>query len=332
MALFERLLPRHLQIIYEINQRFLRQVQHALAGRRRAAGAHVASSRRAAASRCAWRTWRRSARTASTAWPSCTPSCSSATLLPDFYELWPERFNNKTNGVTPRRWLLHANPRLTRADHRAHRLGLDRPRPGPAAAAARRSPTTTTCSTACTRSSSANKRDAGRAGARAHAASSCSTRRDVRRAGQADPRVQAPAAQRACRSSRTTCALKRDPGRATRVPRTYMFAGKAAPGYHDGQAAHPADQRRRGGGQRRPRRARAGWRVAFVPNYGVSLARGDHPGRRPVGADLDGRQGGLGHQQHEVRAQRRADHRHAGRRQRRDPRRGRATTTSSCSA
>ena len=44
---------------------------------------------------------------------SCTPSWSSATLLADFDELWPERFNNKTNGVTPRRWLLYANPRLT---------------------------------------------------------------------------------------------------------------------------------------------------------------------------------------------------------------------------
>ncbi|MEI7884314.1 MAG: glycogen/starch/alpha-glucan phosphorylase [Clostridia bacterium] len=31
----------------------------------------------------------------------------------DFYELYPERFHNKTNGVTPRRWLLHANPQLT---------------------------------------------------------------------------------------------------------------------------------------------------------------------------------------------------------------------------
>src|SRR5205823_1842100 len=30
-------------------------------------------------------------------------------LAPDLYKLWPERFNNKTNGVTPRRWLLHAN-------------------------------------------------------------------------------------------------------------------------------------------------------------------------------------------------------------------------------
>jgi starch phosphorylase len=36
------------------------------------------------------------------------------TLAPDFYRLWPERFNNKTNGVTPRRWLVQANPSLAR--------------------------------------------------------------------------------------------------------------------------------------------------------------------------------------------------------------------------
>ena len=33
-------------------------------------------------------------------------------LVPDFYRLWPERFNNKTNGITQRRWLLKANPGL----------------------------------------------------------------------------------------------------------------------------------------------------------------------------------------------------------------------------
>ena len=33
-------------------------------------------------------------------------------LVPDFFALWPERFNNKTNGVTPRRWLLNCNHRL----------------------------------------------------------------------------------------------------------------------------------------------------------------------------------------------------------------------------
>ncbi|HET8933197.1 MAG TPA: glycogen/starch/alpha-glucan phosphorylase [Polyangiales bacterium] len=44
-------------------------------------------------------------------------------LLSDFHELWPERFNNKTNGITPRRWLLYANPRLSRLITR--RLGRD---------------------------------------------------------------------------------------------------------------------------------------------------------------------------------------------------------------
>ncbi len=34
-------------------------------------------------------------------------------LFRDFYRIWPERFSNKTNGITPRRWFLYANPELT---------------------------------------------------------------------------------------------------------------------------------------------------------------------------------------------------------------------------
>ena len=106
------------------------------------------------------------------------------------------------------------------------------------------------------------------------------------------------------------------------MPRAYIFAGKAAPGYEMAKLhirllndvaavinADPDVQRQAGGGVRPQLRRLAG--------------AGDHPGGRPLGADLDGGQGGLGDQQHEVRAQRRAHPRHARRRQRRDPRRRR---------
>ena len=46
------------------------------------------------------------------------------TTVKDLAEMFPERFNNKTNGVTPRRWLLLANPPVTR-DHRGNRRRLD---------------------------------------------------------------------------------------------------------------------------------------------------------------------------------------------------------------
>ena len=71
------------------------------------------------------------------------------------------------------------------------------------------------------------------------------------------------------------------------------------------------------GGQQRSRRARpAEGRVRA--ELQCQPGRNDRSGRRPVGADFDGRHGSLGHRQHEVRAQRRAHHRHARRRQCRD--------------
>ena len=46
------------------------------------------------------------------AWPQSIPSCCARLTVKDLAEMFPERFNNKTNGVTPRRWLLLANPGL----------------------------------------------------------------------------------------------------------------------------------------------------------------------------------------------------------------------------
>ena len=51
------------------------------------------------------------------------------TTVKDLAEIFPERFNNKTNGVTPRRWLLLANPALSRSHYRCHRRQMDH-RPG----------------------------------------------------------------------------------------------------------------------------------------------------------------------------------------------------------
>jgi starch phosphorylase len=51
------------------------------------------------------------------------------TVLKDFYELYPEKFSNKTNGVTPRRWMVLSNPRLTRLITDTIGDGLD-PAPG----------------------------------------------------------------------------------------------------------------------------------------------------------------------------------------------------------
>jgi len=111
VALFERLLPRHLEIIYEINRRFLREVINAFPhdeGRlRRMSLIEEGPERKVRMAHLAVvgsRSVNGVARLHS--------ELVRTSLLRDFHDLWPERFNNKTNGVTPRRWLLACNPGL----------------------------------------------------------------------------------------------------------------------------------------------------------------------------------------------------------------------------
>jgi starch phosphorylase len=105
-------LPRHLELVYEINARFLDEVrirflgdEERLArlslidekGERYVRMAHLACAGSHAINGVA----------------ALHSELLKSDVLRDFHALWPEKFQNKTNGVTPRRWMLLANPRLS---------------------------------------------------------------------------------------------------------------------------------------------------------------------------------------------------------------------------
>ena len=142
-------------------------------------------------------------------------------------------------------------------------------------------------------------------------------RRPVRCAGQTHPRIQAPTAQRAARDPPLRPHQARRHGRLDAALRADRRQGRA--GLRDGQAHHQADQQRGRGGQRRP--GRDGLLQAGLPAQLPGVGDGsDLPRHRPVRADFHRRQGSLRHRQHEIHDERRAHHRHAGRRQHRNPR------------
>ncbi|MGQ0501086.1 MAG: glycogen/starch/alpha-glucan phosphorylase [Panacagrimonas sp.] len=113
LELFKRVLPRHLEIIYEINAQFLEDV------RRRYFGDDARVSRMSIIDESGER-YVRMAHLASVGCHAINGVAAlhsellKADVLKDFHEMWPEKFGNKTNGVTPRRWIVLANPRLTK--------------------------------------------------------------------------------------------------------------------------------------------------------------------------------------------------------------------------
>ncbi|MBI4842735.1 MAG: glycogen/starch/alpha-glucan phosphorylase [Nitrospirae bacterium] len=113
LSLFKSILPRHLEIIYEINAKFLKQV------RRRFPEDEDRVRRMSIIDESGGRYVRM-------ANLSCIGSSAvngvaklhtdllKRDVLRDFHELWPEKFLNVTNGITPRRFLLLSNPRLSK--------------------------------------------------------------------------------------------------------------------------------------------------------------------------------------------------------------------------
>ena len=113
LPLFKRVLPRHLEIVYEINRRFLDEARFKLRdeperlsrlsliddyGEKRVRMANLACVGSHAINGVA----------------ALHTELLKETVLADFHALWPEKFSNKTNGVTPRRFLLLANPPLSK--------------------------------------------------------------------------------------------------------------------------------------------------------------------------------------------------------------------------
>jgi glycogen phosphorylase len=112
VSLFGKLLPRHLEIVYEINYRFLNDIRIRYPGdtarlsrmslveegtEQRIRMAHLACVGSHTVNGVA----------------ALHTELIKEDLLRDFYEMYPEKFQNKTNGVTPRRWLLMSNPELS---------------------------------------------------------------------------------------------------------------------------------------------------------------------------------------------------------------------------
>jgi len=112
VSLIEKVLPRHLQIIYEINSRFLKKVE----------GKYPDDNEKLRRMSLICEEGIKKVRMANLAvvgshsvngGSALHSELVKTRLFPDFHELEPDKFNNKTNGVTPRRWMLKANPPLS---------------------------------------------------------------------------------------------------------------------------------------------------------------------------------------------------------------------------
>src|SRR5271165_2634600 len=113
VARFEDMLPRQLEIIYEINRRFLGDVRRQFPGDEDRIQ-RVSLIEEGAAKKVRMANLAVVGSHSTNGVAEIHSNLLQQTTLKDLAEIYPERFNNKTNGVTPRRWLLLCNPDLSR--------------------------------------------------------------------------------------------------------------------------------------------------------------------------------------------------------------------------
>ncbi len=270
LDVFERILPRHLEIVYEINARFLDEVRIRFFG----------DEERIARLSLIGEHGGRYVRMANLAIVGSHAVNGVAKLhsdllrqsvLQDFHDLWPHKFSNKTNGVTPRRWLLLSNPGLARLLSDA--VGEDW------------------------------IRDLSRLSALEPLAADAGFCEDWRRIKQANKASFAKFLQGECGVSVDPGSLfdvqvkriheykrqhlnilhviaayqrlRTDPGAAA-VPRTFVFGGKAAPGYH---LAKLIIRLINAVGEvvNRDSLVRGAMRIVYVPNFNVTNGQRIYP-------------------------------------------------------
>ena len=280
VSLMERLLPRHMQIVYQINRLHLDAV---------CASPRPDAPPLAALSLIDDNAGRR-VRMGSLAFlgahkvngvSALHTELMRQTVFRDLHQLYPDRIVNKTNGITLRRWLFAANPRLTGllTEVVGERVLDD----ADALADFAKAADDTAIHERLRRASAAPTSRRWRSWWRSGLDITVRSRRAVRRAHQAHPRVQAPAAQHPGDDR----AVQRHPRAAD------LELGAAGEDLRrqggrqlsPRQADHQADQRRGARDQQRPGAARAA-EGGVHARLQCQPGRGDHSGRRPVGADL----------------------------------------------
>ena len=316
VELFEALLPRQLEIIYEINRRFLDTVR----------AAHPGDEAKVSRMSLIEETPARQVRMANLAIVGTHSTNGVAAIhsellrtrtVADFAAMFPERFSNKTNGVTPRRWLLLANPDLAKllteavgdgwvtdlselkqivplADDAAFLDGF----------------------LAAKRAAKVRFVDwiKAREGVALDPDSIFDTQ--IKRIHEYKRQLLNVLQVVVCYNR-----LRANPA-LDLPPRTYPVRRQGGPGIPARQAHHQADQRRRLRGQPRP--GGSGQAPGRVPAELLGHdGRAADPGQRRLRADLDRRLRGQRHEQHEVHDERRPDRRHPRRRDHRDRRGGR---------
>ena len=250
VELFEALIPRQLEIIYEINRRFLDDVRRRYPGdEARVQRVSLIEEEPARSVRMAHLAVVGSHSTNGVA--AIHSELLRTQVLRDFAEMFPERFNNKTNGVTPRRWLQQANPPC--------------PSSSPRRSATNGSPTWPSSANSCRwRRTAASASSSALPSARPRWRLPTGSRPP--RARSLDPDTIFDSQIKRIHEYKRQLLnvlhiivlynrLRSNPNLGV-PPHTFFFAGKAAPAYQLCQAHHQAHQQRCRHDQRRPGDAR----------------------------------------------------------------------------